>query len=368
MIPERHQSCTETSPPGSWRSRFADHPLWVLAGVLVVLVIVTGIIEPRYLSPNGIRNTVLLAAPLGIMAGAQTILMLTGGIDLSVGMVATAAAYVAGNQSPRGAAIAILLGLGVGVVAGAINGVGVGVFRVNPLIMTLAMSAILLGLFTALSFTVLQGSTTVAQFIKTLGGGSFLNNLIPYNAVVWAVVSLVIIYGLRRTGLGRLLYAVGDNAIAVRLAGVRIWQVQIAAYTLAGVLAALAGILLAGRTGRGRPAAGGELLAPFSCCSSHRGHIDIRRRGLLFGNHLRRAHPRCAGNHAHLPRRRASGAADRVRVDRSRPGLAVFEGHRDALGRRRWDSARSRRPWLASGSSAWPMSRPSAVSESKSAG
>ena len=249
MIPEAPPVETELPPPGSWRSRFAEHPLWVLSGVLVVLILVTGIIEPRYLSPNGIRNTILLAAPLGIMAGAQTILMLTGGIDLSVGMVATAAAYVAGNQSPQGAGIAILLGLAVGVVAGAINGVGVGVFRVNPLIMTLAMSAILLGLFTALSFTVLQGSTTVAPFIKTLGGGSFLNNLIPYNAVVWSLVSFLIIYGLRRTGFGRLLFAVGDNPIAVRLAGVRIWQVQVAAYTLAGLLAALAGILLAGRTG-----------------------------------------------------------------------------------------------------------------------
>ena len=239
----------ELPPPGSWRSKFAERPLFVLGGVLVGLILITGIIEPRYLSPNGLRNTVLLAAPLGILAAAQTILMLTGGIDLSVGMVATAAAYVAGNQSPQGAGIAIVLGLAVGVVAGAINGVGVGVFRVNPLIMTLAMSAILLGLFTALSFTVLQGSTSVAPFIKTLGGGSFLNNLIPYNAVVWAGVSVVIIYGLRRTGLGRLLYAVGDNPVAVRLAGVRIWQVQIAVYTIAGFLAALAGILLAGRTG-----------------------------------------------------------------------------------------------------------------------
>ena len=232
-----------------WRNALRDHPLLVLGVVLVALVIATGIIEPRYLSLGGLRNTVLLAAPLGILAGAQTILMLTGGIDLSVGMVATAAAYVAANQSPRGAGVAIALGLGVGLIAGAINGIGVGVFRVNPLIMTLAMSAILLGLFTALSFTVLQGSTTVGEFIETLGGGSFLGNRIPYNALVWAVVSVAIIYGLRRTGLGRLLYAVGDNPIAVRLAGVRIWQVQIAAYILAGLLAALAGILLAGRTG-----------------------------------------------------------------------------------------------------------------------
>jgi ribose transport system permease protein len=239
----------DVPPDSRWRNALRDHPLLVLGVVLVALVVATGIIEPRYLSFGGLRNTVLLAAPLGILAGAQTILMLTGGIDLSVGMVATAAAYVAANQSPRGAGVAIALGLGVGLVAGAINGVGVGVFRVNPLIMTLAMSAILLGLFTALSFTVLQGSTTVGEFIETLGGGSFLGNRIPYNALVWAVISVAIIYGLRRTGLGRLLYAVGDNPIAVRLAGVRIWQVQIAAYILAGLLAALAGILLAGRTG-----------------------------------------------------------------------------------------------------------------------
>ncbi|HET9204416.1 MAG TPA: ABC transporter permease [Acidimicrobiia bacterium] len=239
----------EVLPDSKWRTALRDRPLLVLGIVLIALVIATAIIEPRYLSVSGLRNTVLIAAPLGIMAAAQTILMLTGGIDLSVGMIATAAAYVAGNQSPNGAGIAIVLGLLVGVVAGSINGVGVGVFRVNPLIMTLAMSAILLGLFTALSFTVLQGSTTVAQFIKTIGGGSFLGNRVPYNALVWAAVSVLIIYGLRRTGLGRLLYAVGDNPIAVRLAGIRIWQVQIAAYAIAGLLAALAGILLAGRTG-----------------------------------------------------------------------------------------------------------------------
>lgn len=232
-----------------WVTWLSDHPQAVLSVVLIMLVLATAVIEPSYMSVSGIRNTVLLAAPLGIMAGAQTILMLTGTIDLSVGMIATGAAYVAANQSPNGAAIAIGLGLLVGVAIGTVNGVGVGVFRVNPIIMTLAMNAILIGLFTALSFTVLQGSTTVHEFISTLGGGSFFGNRIPYNALVWAVVSILIIYGLRRTGYGRLLYAVGDNSVAVRLAGVRIWQVHIVAYAIAGLLAALAGILLAGRTG-----------------------------------------------------------------------------------------------------------------------
>ena len=232
-----------------WQVWLAERPALLLGAVLVVMFLVTGIIEPGYLNYNGFRNTVLLAAPLGILAAAQTILMLTGGIDMSVGMTATAAAYVAANQSSRGVAIGILFALAVGLATGLVNGIGVGVFRVNPLIMTLAMSSILLGVFTALSFTVLQGSATVPALIKRLGGGSILNNYIPINALIWAAVSILIILLLRRTGLGRLLYAAGDNPVAVRLAGVRIWQVQIAAYAIAGVLAAVAGILLAGRTG-----------------------------------------------------------------------------------------------------------------------
>lgn len=232
-----------------WSRILAEHPLLVLGTVLMSLIIATGIIRPSYLTVSGLRNTVLLAAPLGIMAAGQTILMLTGGIDLSVAMVATGAAYIAGHQSPHGAAIAIIFGLTVGIVAGAANGIGVGVFKVNPLIMTLAMSAILLGLFTAWAQTIFTGSTTVAPFIKRMGGGSFFGNRIPYNALVWALVALAVIWMLRRTGLGRIIYAVGDNPVAVRLSGGRIWQVHLAVYTMAGFLAALAGILLAGRTG-----------------------------------------------------------------------------------------------------------------------
>jgi ribose transport system permease protein len=233
----------------AWARYLSNHPLIVLGGVLVILVLVTTAVEPRYLSLRGLRNTVLLAAPLGIMAAGQTVLMLTRGIDLSVAMIATAAAYVAGNQSPNGAAIAIILGLIVGAVAGAANGVGVGVFRVNPLIMTLAMAGILLGLFTQWAATILQGSTSVAPFIRTIGAGAFLSNRIPWNVLIWGAVALVVIGGLRRSGLGRMIYAVGDNPTAARLAGVRSWQVLLAAYTISGFFAALAGILLAGQSG-----------------------------------------------------------------------------------------------------------------------
>ncbi|MCS6825547.1 MAG: ABC transporter permease [Caldilinea sp.] len=226
----------------------AENPLAVLAAVFVVLFLATSAIQPGFFSVSGVRNTLLQAAPLGILAAAQTVLMLTGGIDLSVTMIATGAAYVAANQSPGGAAIAILMGLLVGLIVGSVNGVGVAIFRVNPLIMTLAMSSILLGLFTAWTQTVLAGSTQVAPFIRLLGGGSWMGS-VPYSVLVWGGVAIVLIWLLRRSGWGRLIYAIGDNETAARLAGVRVWQVRLSAYMLSGVLSAIAGILLAGRTG-----------------------------------------------------------------------------------------------------------------------
>lgn len=229
--------------------QLSARPQIVLIAVLVVMILVTGVIEPNYLSVAGVRNSVLFAVPIGILAAGQTILMLTGGIDLSIAMIATASAYVAANQSPEGAAIAIVLGLLVGIAAGTANGIGVGVFRVNPLIMTLAMSGILLGLFTGWATTIFAGSKRMHDFIITLGRDTFFGGSVPWAAVVWAGVALVVLLVLRRTGYGRNLYALGDNAIAARLSGTRAWQVLVVAYALSGLLGAIAGLLLGGRVG-----------------------------------------------------------------------------------------------------------------------
>jgi ribose transport system permease protein len=164
-------------------------------------------------------------------------------------MIASASAYVAANQSPQGAAIAIGLGLLVGLIIGLLNGIGVAVFRVNPLIMTLAMSGIVLGLFTDWTQSFLQGATTVHEVIRQAGGGSFFGNLIPYSVVIWAIIAALIFWLLRRSGWGRLIYAIGDNEGAVRLAGVQVWQVRITSYVIAGLLGAIGGILLGGRNG-----------------------------------------------------------------------------------------------------------------------
>jgi ribose transport system permease protein len=230
------------------RAKLAGNPLLALTAVLILLFVITGLIQPGFLSLNGARITLLQAAPLGILAIAQTVLMLTGGVDLSIAMIATAAGYIAANQSPNGAAVAIVLGLLVGLIIGGLNGVGVAVFRVNPLIMTLAMSGILLGLFTSWTQTVLAGATEVGPLIKQLGGGT-LPGGIPYSVLIWGAISLLAVWLLRRSGWGRLIYGVGDNETAVYLAGVQVWQVRLSAYMLSGLLGAAGGILLAGRTG-----------------------------------------------------------------------------------------------------------------------
>jgi ribose transport system permease protein len=114
--------------------------------------------------------------------------------------------------------------------------------------MTLGMSGILTGLLTVGSQTFLGGATRMSDFVLELGGGTIVGP-IPWNLVVWLLLGGALVVGLRRTGLGRMIYAVGDNRVACRLAGVRVWQVETAVYTLCALLAAVAGILIGGRSG-----------------------------------------------------------------------------------------------------------------------
>jgi ribose transport system permease protein len=233
-----------------WRQTLVDRPAVVLSGVLLLLYFVTGLVAPGMFTPNGVRSTLLLACPLAILAASQTLCMLTGGIDLSTVMTANFAAYVAANQSSQGPLAALSLALLVGLAVGTVNGVGVGVFKVNPLIMTLGMASVLLGVVTVglVGDGFLSGSTRLLPVLRTVSSGTLFGP-VPNNVLVWALVAAVLIFGLSRTGLGRAVYAVGDNPIACRLAGVRIWQVLLAVYVLSALLAALGGLLFSGISG-----------------------------------------------------------------------------------------------------------------------
>jgi len=239
-----------------------ERPVIALSGVFVVFYIVVGLFDHSLFTIQGARGILLLACPLAMFAGAQTVCMLTGGIDLSVAMAGTFAAYVVVDQMKFGPFWAIIAGLLCGMAVGVVNGIGVGVFRVPAMIMTLGMQSVLLGLVTvgAGASGFLNGSRGLPKVIMQLGTGSI--GPIPADFLLWVVVAILVVLGLSRTGLGRNLYAVGDNAAACRLAGVRVWQVHVATYVIAGTLAAIGGMLVAGMNGATAPDMSNTYLLP----------------------------------------------------------------------------------------------------------
>jgi ribose transport system permease protein len=229
------------------RRLVADYPAIVLTVILAVLIAGTDLASPGFVTPRQLSTTLLYAAPLGVLAAGQTLVLLTGGIDLSVAGTATAAAYVLAGFGGLGTVPAVALALLLGLAVGVVNGLGVGVFGVQPLIMTLGMAGIITGALAlaALGFT--NGVPTVPEPVHQLGSGTVLG-FVPLNLFVWAPLAFALTVGLRRSGFGRMVYAVGDNPLACRLAGVRVWQVLLATYALCGVLSAVAGLLLVGYT------------------------------------------------------------------------------------------------------------------------
>jgi ribose transport system permease protein len=214
--------------------------------LLVVMVAVLEIAKPGSVNGNWAATTIRTAVPLAILAACQTLAMLTGGIDLAVGAVASMAAFLMATLAPgQGPIVAIAVAILAAVIAGLVNGVGVGVFKVHPLIMTLGMSLVVLGLMSVYQVLMVREGTLIPAAILWLGSGiSF--GFVPNNLLVFVPVAIIVVVGLRRSGYGRLLFAVGDNPIAARLAGARIWQVLVALYILSAILAAIAGILVAG--------------------------------------------------------------------------------------------------------------------------
>ena len=233
-------------PEGGLRRLFRERPLIPLLILLAVLVVILELAKPGIVNGGWLATTVRAAIPLAILGACQTLAMLTGGIDLSVGAVASMAAFLLATLATgQGPLVALVVALVAAAIAGLVTGIGIGVFKVHPLIMTLGMSLVILGLMSVYQLLMVRSGTLIPDPIQWLGSGiSF--GFVPNNLVVFVPVALVVVIGLRRSGYGRLLFAVGDNPIAARLSGTRIWQVHVALYILSAVLAATAGILIAG--------------------------------------------------------------------------------------------------------------------------
>ena len=213
-----------------------------------MLVILSELVRPGIVNLNWGGVMLRTAVPLAILAGCQVLTMLTGGIDLSVGAVASMSGFlVATLVGDYGLVVALLIAMGIAAIAGLLTGIGVGVFRVHPLIMTLGMGLVVFGFANAWQLIMVQtGGGTPAE-LRWIGSGS-LFGIVPHSLLVFVPLAALILFSLRRTGYGRLLYAIGDNPIAARLSGARSWQVLLVLYAISAVMASIAGFLLSGLT------------------------------------------------------------------------------------------------------------------------
>ena len=226
-----------------------DWPLLPLGVLLIGLIGILQIMQPGVVTEPWLGNTVKFAIPLAMLAACQTLTMLTGGIDLSAGTVATitafVTAFVTATLTPLiGAPEAVMIALSCALLTGLLNGFGVAICRVHPLIMTLGSGLIVTGCRLVCQRFVISTGTKIPDVLVWLGTGRSFG--VPNGLALFVPFAALLIWGQRRTGFGRLLYAVGSNEAAARLSGVRVWQVHLALYALSGLIAGLTGLLYLG--------------------------------------------------------------------------------------------------------------------------
>ncbi|GAB4521740.1 MAG: ABC transporter permease [Anaerolineae bacterium] len=223
----------------------------VLALILaVILFFAGGLISPGFVNVNQAINIVRLAAFLGIIAMGQTLVIISGGegIDLSVGAVVTLGAILTFRITDGENAL-ILPALGVILLAGAaigfVNGLGITLLRIPPLVMTLGMTGVVQGTILIVTRGELIGQTP--ELMSELIASPLIFGL-PGVVFLWVLLGVLMWLLLERTSYGKQLFAVGVNRTTAKLSGVRVPLIVILTFTLSGMLAAFGGFILLGFT------------------------------------------------------------------------------------------------------------------------
>ena len=254
----------EKTPVERLQHMLHSHPALVPLIVLVLSILLFSVlVGSRFFSPFALTLILQQVAITGIVGAAQTLGVLTAGIDLSVGAIMVLSSVVMGQFTFRygiPVPISILFGFAVGAGVGWINGFLVARIKLPPFIVTLGMWQIVL----AANFLYSRNETIRSQDIETnapllqlfgqqlkIGGAVF-----TYGVLIMVVLVLVLNYVLNHTAWGRHVYAIGDDPDAAELAGVQVQKTLISVYVLSGLICALAGWVLIGRIGSVSPTAG----------------------------------------------------------------------------------------------------------------
>ena len=242
--------------------RSIDRPL-IFAGGFIILILLAGTAytlavqgTASLLSPTYLLLQLKTASFLGIVAIAMMMVVLLGHIDLSLPWTIAASAMLA---TAWGGPMAIPMGLGIGLAIGIVNGLGVAYLRVPSMIFTLGVNVVLRGFMVMLTGGFSPSSQPTAEMLF-LAKGSVLG--IPNPVLIWAAVCLLVGFLLYRTPMGRYMYAIGNRESAVYLSGINTRLVLVGSFALCSMLAALAGMLIAGYSSKAFQAMGDPYLLP----------------------------------------------------------------------------------------------------------
>ena len=221
--------------------------------ILIVMIVVCSLIEESFLTAGNFINILRQISVVTIMAFGETILIIGGQLDLSVGcsgaMAGTFACIV--YVATGSLALALLVGIGLGAIVGTVNGLVVTKFDAPPFIVTLAMQSVTLG--TIFLYTKGNNVYKIGDF-RMIGQGSL--GVIPIPIIIMLVIGVITWFLLERCKFGRYIYAIGGNEKAALASGVNVKKTKLIAYLYSGALAGLAGIVLMSRLNAGMPAAG----------------------------------------------------------------------------------------------------------------
>ena len=229
---------------------------WERVGVLaalVLLVIAASFLSPRFFTVPNLLNVLRQVSIVGILSTGMTFVILTRGIDLSVGsLLGIAVVLFAGSMDNRGMAFAIPLGLGAATLAGLVNGIGIAYAGLPAFIMTLGMLSFVRGL----AFIDTGGTPIpiISEDFYALGNGYLLG--IPIPALIFMAGLIVSAFVLGLTSFGRSVYAIGSNEEAARLSGVPVRLYKTIVYMISGLMSGVAGLVYASQLSIGTPIAG----------------------------------------------------------------------------------------------------------------
>ncbi len=235
-----------------WKSKLKGNGTWIALFILVVAA--TVFYGTTFLSVSNIFNVLRQSSMIGLIAVGMTCVIITAGIDLSVGATVALTAVSAAVLTQTSVLLALIVPVFIGILIGAVNGFVIAKLKIVPFIATLAVQMAVRGIAYIATDVKSVPIADEAESFLVIGRGHFLG--IPIPVILFALAAAVMIFVCSKTPFGRSLYAIGGNEDAARMMGIKVDRNKALSYVLTGGLSGLAGVILCSRLGAGQPVGG----------------------------------------------------------------------------------------------------------------